>query len=109
MSEDQASELLVVVSLVLFVVDGFPAEGVQHKLMQGVPRTKMVRGAFAFGSSVIATARQGLNFVHGDQVRCFIQQRWLAVPQTKYHGLPAHGPYLHCVTHAHCIVLYVLH
>ena len=52
------------------------ADWFKHEVQAGVPRNKMARGVFAFGSLVKVIARQGLNLVDGDQVRAFIFGRW---------------------------------
>ena len=67
-----------------------------HELSAGVPRNKMARGAFAFGSLVKCIVRQGLNIVDGDQVRCFIQNRWLKQdPATREAQFPTYAKYMH--------------
>jgi hypothetical protein len=60
-------------------------EWFKHELQAKVTRSKMARGAFSFGILVKLVARQGLNIVDGDQVRCFIQQRWENVDHTTRH------------------------
>ena len=50
-------------TVVAVLVNGW----LQHVLEAAVPRTKMARGAFSYGSLVKAIVRQGLNIVDGDQ------------------------------------------
>ena len=46
-----------------------------HELKAGVPRTKMGRGTFSYGSLVKVIDRQGLTVVDGDQAQ-LIDQIW---------------------------------
>ena len=67
----------------------------RHELLAGVPRSKVGRGAFAFGRLVKYVARQGLNKVDGDIRRCFLQLRWAAVNKaTRATKYPVHARYL---------------
>ena len=63
----------------------------RHELMARIPRSKMGKGAFAYGSLVKVISRQGLNIVDIDQHRCFISNRWSHIPDELKHEYPAYG------------------
>ena len=56
-------------TVVAILVDGWFG----HELKAGVPRTKMGRGTFSYGSLVKVIARQGLIVVDGDPVQLIDQ------------------------------------
>jgi hypothetical protein len=66
----------------------------KHEVAARVPRSKMAKGAFAYGSLVKVVARQGLNVIDGDQQRCFIQNRLRQLPEHMRQQCPNYVAYM---------------
>ena len=65
-----------------------------HELMASIPRSKMGKSAFAFGTLVVVVSRQGLNVMDVDQHRCFLSNRWRHLPDDLKCEYPAYTRYM---------------